>query len=384
MKRIISLVVILIFIASSSNITAFAESMDIQAKAYVLMESSTGKVIMENNPDEKLKPASITKVMTLLLIYEAIEEGKIKLTDTVIVSEHAASMGGSQVFLEAYEKQSVAEMLKCIVVASANDASVAMGELIAGSEEAFVDMMNKRAEELGMVNTHFVNACGLDADDHYSSAKDVAIMSRELVNNYPEIHNLTKIWQDSIIHKTRKGESEFVLTNTNKLVKTYEYANGLKTGSTSKALYCLSGTAEKDGIKFIAVIMAAPDYKQRFREAIKLFDYGFANFKVLKGKAKNENVGRIKVIGGKEDLGNALVKDDIKFIVAKNDKSELTTEINIDKSIKAPVKAKVKIGEIIYKIKNSEVGRTDLILENDITKANFKDVVKKILQKFYK
>ncbi|OGO82765.1 MAG: hypothetical protein A2Y18_06065 [Clostridiales bacterium GWD2_32_19] len=384
MRRIIILVVLLVFIASSSNITVFAESMEIKAKAYVLMEASTGKVIMENNSDEKLKPASITKVMTLLLIYEAIEEGKIKLTDTVIVSEHAAGMGGSQVFLEANEKQTVADMLKCIVVASANDASVAMGETIAGSEEAFVGLMNKRAEELGMTNTHFVNACGLDADDHYSSAKDVAIMSRELVNNYPEIHNLTKIWQDSIIHKTRKGESEFVLTNTNKLVKSYEYANGLKTGSTSKALYCLSGTAEKDGIKFIAVVMAAPDYKQRFREAIKLFEYGFANFKVLKGKVKNENVGSIKVISGKEELGNALIKDDIKFIVAKNDKSELITEIKLNESIKAPAKAMDKIGEIIYKIKDNEVGKSDLILEKDIEKANFKDNITKILRKFYK
>jgi len=371
--RFISMLIAIIFLSLNINITVYAED-DINAKAYVLMEASTGKVIKESNQDEKLVPASITKIMTILLIYEAISEGKIKLTDSVTVSEHAASMGGSQVFLEAYEIQTVADMLKCIVVASANDASVAMGEHIAGSETAFVEMMNKRAEELGMKNTHFENACGLDADNHYTSAMDVAIMSRELVTKYPEIHDITKIWQDSIIHKTRKGEKEFVLTNTNKLIKWYQYANGLKTGSTSKALYCVSGTAEKDGIKFIAVIMAAPDYKQRFREAAKLFDYGFANFKVVKGKVKNEKVGSIKVIGGKEDEADVLVGKDVSFVVGKGDKTEMKTEINMEKEIIAPAKAKTKVGEIIYKLGGNKIGKADLIIESDIYKAGFKDV----------
>ncbi|HBY19898.1 MAG TPA: D-alanyl-D-alanine carboxypeptidase [Clostridiales bacterium] len=377
-----SMLIAIIFLSLNINITVYAED-DINAKAYVLMEASTGKVIKESNQDEKLVPASITKIMTILLIYEAISEGKIKLTDSVTVSEHAASMGGSQVFLEAYEIQTVADMLKCIVVASANDASVAMGEHIAGSETAFVEMMNKRAEELGMKNTHFENACGLDADNHYTSAMDVAIMSRELVTKYPEIHDITKIWQDSIIHKTRKGEKEFVLTNTNKLIKWYQYANGLKTGSTSKALYCVSGTAEKDGIKFIAVIMAAPDYKQRFREAAKLFDYGFANFKVVKGKVKNEKVGSIKVIGGKEDEADVLVGKDVSFVVGKGDKTEMKTEINMEKEIIAPAKAKTKVGEIIYKLGGNKIGKADLIIESDIYKAGFKDVLRKILRKYY-
>ncbi|OGO84129.1 MAG: hypothetical protein A2Y24_05340 [Clostridiales bacterium GWE2_32_10] len=380
--RFISMLIAIIFLSLNINITVYAED-DINAKAYVLMEASTGKVIKESNQDEKLVPASITKIMTILLIYEAISEGKIKLTDSVTVSEHAASMGGSQVFLEAYEIQTVADMLKCIVVASANDASVAMGEHIAGSETAFVEMMNKRAEELGMKNTHFENACGLDADNHYTSAMDVAIMSRELVTKYPEIHDITKIWQDSIIHKTRKGEKEFVLTNTNKLIKWYQYANGLKTGSTSKALYCVSGTAEKDGIKFIAVIMAAPDYKQRFREAAKLFDYGFANFKVVKGKVKNEKVGSIKVIGGKEDEADVLVGKDVSFVVGKGDKTEMKTEINMEKEIIAPAKAKTKVGEIIYKLGGNKIGKADLIIESDIYKAGFKDVLRKILRKYY-
>ena len=236
------------------------------SKSALLMEEDTGTILYEQNSHEALPPASVTKVMTLLLIYEGERDGKFEWTDTVQVSEHAASMGGSQVFLEEGETQTAADMTKSIAIASANDAAVAMAEFLAGSEEAFVQKMNERAKELGMEDTNFVNACGLDTEGHVSSAYDIALMSRELMENFPEIKEYTTTWQDSIIHKTRRGEETFGLTNTNKLIQWYDGATGLKTGSTGNALYCLSGTAERDGMGLIAVVMAAPDYKVRFRE----------------------------------------------------------------------------------------------------------------------
>ena len=237
------------------------------SKSALLMEEDTGTILYEQNSHEALPPASVTKVMTLLLIYEGERDGKFDWTDTVQVSEHAASMGGSQVFLEEGETQTAADMTKSIAIASANDAAVAMAEFLAGSEEAFVQKMNERAKELGMEDTNFVNACGLDTEGHVSSAYDIALMSRELMENFPEIKEYTTTWQDSIVHKTRRGEETFGLTNTNKLIQWYDGATGLKTGSTGNALYCLSGTAERDGMGLIAVVMAAPDYKVRFREA---------------------------------------------------------------------------------------------------------------------
>ncbi len=242
-----------------------AEEITVSAPSVVLMEASTGQVIYEKEAHTSLHPASITKIMTMILIFDALEEGKISLEDTVTVSEYAASMGGSQVFLEPGETQTVETMLKCISVASANDACVAMAEHIWGSEQEFVSRMNQRARDLGMKNTTFVNCCGLDVDGHMTTAWDVALMSRELITRYPQIHNYCTIWMENITHVTRRGSSEFGLTNTNKLIRQYPYATGLKTGSTSQAKYCVSATAEKDGMKLIAVIMAAPDHKVRFK-----------------------------------------------------------------------------------------------------------------------
>ncbi len=238
--------------AQYDNIT----DLGLKTKSAILMEASTGTVLYEQNSDEQLPPASVTKVMTLLLIYEAVRDGKIKWDDKVTVSEHAASMGGSQVFLEVGETQTVADMTKCIAIASANDAAVAMAEYIGGSEEGFVDLMNARAKELGMENTMFKNACGLDTDGHVTTARDIAIMSRELITNFPDIEQYTTTWQDTITHTTRRGTTEFGLTNTNKLVRWYEGATGLKTGSTGNAKYCLSATANKNGMSLIAVIMS--------------------------------------------------------------------------------------------------------------------------------
>ena len=243
-----------------------SDSLPLQSPHAILMEASTGTILYEKDAHVSLHPASITKIMTLIIIYDALENQSIQMEDIVTVSEYAASMGGSQVYLEPGETQTVEDMIKCISIASANDACVAMAEFIAGSEEAFVTRMNERAAELGMKDTHFVNCCGLDTEGHMTSAYDVALMSRELITKYPQIHDYCTIWMDSITHVTRNGSSEFGLTNTNKLIRQYEYATGLKTGFTNLAKYCLSATAEKDGLELIAVVMAAPDYKIRSQE----------------------------------------------------------------------------------------------------------------------
>ena len=248
-----------------------ALSSSITAPSAVLMEMSTGAVVFEKNPHAIRHPASITKIMTLILIFEAIKKGSIHLDDNVTVSEHASGMGGSQVFLETGETQTVETLIKCISIASANDACVAMAEFISGSEEAFVAEMNQKAKDLGMKNTTFVNCCGLDADGHMTTAYDVALMSRELTVRHPEIHNYCTIWMDTMTHVTAKGEKEFGLTNTNKLIRQYEYATGLKTGFTGIAKYCVSATAEKDGMKMIAVIMGAETIPYRTKDAITLF-----------------------------------------------------------------------------------------------------------------
>ena len=242
---------------------------EVQAPSAVLMEASTGAVLYEKDADTRRAPASVTKIMTMLLIFDALEDGKIALEDEVSTSEYAASMGGSQVFLEPGETQSVDTMLKCISVASANDACTAMAEYIAGSEEAFVKMMNERAAGLGMKNTTFQNCNGLDTEGHLTTARDIALMSRELIEKYPKIHDYCMIWMDTITHTTKKGTSEFGLSNTNKLVRQYPYATGLKTGSTDEAKFCVSATAEKDGMELIAVILGGENSKQRFQDATK-------------------------------------------------------------------------------------------------------------------
>ena len=280
-------------------------AVQIAAPSAILMEASTGQVIYEKDADEKRSPASVTKVMTLILIFDALQSGKIQLTDEVVTSAHAKSMGGSQVFLEEGEKQTVETLIKCIVIASGNDASVAMAEYIAGSEDEFVRMMNERAAGLGMSNTHFVDCCGLtESPDHYTTARDIAIMSRELINKYPQIHSYSTIWMENITHVTKQGTKEFGLSNTNKLLKmaTNFTVTGLKTGSTSIAKYCLSATAEKDGVRLIAAIMAAPDFKARFADAQTLLNYGYANCKLYEDK-EHLPLPQMPVTGGVEDEG---------------------------------------------------------------------------------
>lgn len=359
---------------------AETDALTLESKSAVLMDAGTGTVLYEKNSHEAMPPASVTKIMTLLLIYEAEAAGQFAWADTVQVSEHAASMGGSQVFLEPGETQTAADLTKCIAIASANDAAVAMAEFVAGSEEAFVERMNQRAKELGMQETNFVNACGLDVDGHVTSAYDIALMSRELMTNFPEIQEYTTTWQDSIVHKTRKGESTFGLTNTNKLIKWYDGATGLKTGSTGKALYCLSGTAERNGLHLIGVVMAAPDFKLRFQETMQLLDYGFANYSAEKGLPKGEAVAKIPVRKGMQEEVDAVVQEEISILMKKDGGMEWETRTELLPAVDAPIAAGETVGELIYLVNGEEVGRTPLVTAETVEKVNIDKMFQRMLR----
>jgi D-alanyl-D-alanine carboxypeptidase (penicillin-binding protein 5/6) len=358
--------------------------LDITSPSVVLMEGSTGTVIYAKDKDKRLKPASITKIMTMLLIFDAIESGQIELTDEVSVSEHAASMGGSQVFLEPYEVQNVETMIKCISIASANDASTAMSEFIAGSEEEFVARMNQKAKELGMENTNFVNCCGLDTDNHYSSAYDVALMSRNLITKHPQICNYSTVWMDTIIHTTKKGQSEFGLTNTNKLVRFYDGITGLKTGSTGLAKYCLSATARRNNMDLIAVIMAAPNTKTRFFEASKLLNYGFANNKIYHDDNADTSIAPVRVIKGVKDQVAGKAENTFSYLCfnGKNPES-IRKEVILYEEVNAPVAVNDRIGEIVYYYDNEKIGSIDILALEDIKKAKFKDCFIKIIKRYF-
>lgn len=355
----------------------------IQSKAAILMEASTGKILYENNADEIVSPASITKIMTLILIFDAINEGKIDYDDVVTTSEYAKSMGGSQVFLETGEKQTVETLVKCIVVASGNDASVCMAEYIAGSETEFVRMMNERARELGMTNTVFKDCCGLcDSMEHHTSARDVAIMSRELITKYPEIHNYSKIWMENITHVTNKGSIEFTLANTNKLLKQYEWATGLKTGSTSLAKYCLSATACKDNIELIAVIMGAPDYKVRFSEAVTLLNYGYSVVSMYSDK--NDEINReIKILGGVKKTVKIEPEKEFVYICGKDEViNNITKKVKLEKKVKAPAKSGSVVGKTEYYIGDNMIGEVNICLIENVRKAGYVDYLKKMWYKY--
>ncbi len=367
------------------TVTAAVESkMELGSTSAILMEGSTGRILFEKNKDERLKPASITKIMTLLLIFEALDAGKIKLTDEVSVSEHAASMGGSQVYLEPNEVQDVNTMIKCISIASANDACVAMAEFIHGSEEEFVSMMNKRAKELGMNNTNFVNSCGLDIDNHYSSAYDVALMSKELITKYPQISKYATVWMDTIIHTTKKGQTEFGLTNTNKLVRFYDGITGLKTGSTGLAKYCLSASANRKNMDLIAVIMAAPDTKTRFAEATKLLNYGFANYSIYSDDNTDTMLTPVKVTKGILDTVSGKIGSKFSYLCTKGSSPEnIRKEVVLYEEVPAPVGVNDKIGEIIYYYDNDKIGSIDILASEAIDKAGYKDIFIKVLKRYF-
>ena len=359
-----------------------ADTLSVSAPSALLMEASTGTVIYEKDAHTQLRPASITKIMTLILIFDALEKGTIKPEDTVTVSEYASGMGGSQVYLAPGETQTVETMIKCISIASGNDACVAMAEHICGSEQEFVNQMNARAKDLGMENTNFVNCCGLDADGHLTTAYDVALMSRELITKYPEIHKYCTIWMENITHVTRQGSSEFGLTNTNKLIKQYEYATGLKTGSTGLAKYCVSATAEKNDMELIAVIMAAPDYKVRFNDAITLLNYGFGKCKIYED-ANQDTLPRLAVTGGTSAQTGLQYEDSFRYLDTKGqDLGAITKEIQLPDSAAAPIKEGDIAGKAVYKLSDTQIGSVNILFQNTIRKAHFKDYFLKVLDIF--
>ena len=354
----------------------------ISAPSAILMEASTGQIIYEKNPDEKLPPASVTKVMTLLLIFDALESGQIKLADEVTTSEYAASMGGSQVFLEPGETQTVDTLIKCISVASANDACVSMAEYICGNEEEFVAKMNKRAKNLGMKNTHFVNCNGLDADGHLTTARDIALMSKELIITYPQIFDYCNIWMENITHKTQKGESEFGLTNTNKLIRQYEYATGLKTGSTGKAKFCVSATGRKDDIDLIAVIMAAPDYKARFSDARNLLSYGYARCRLYEDKEKIP-LPEMKVAGGVKE--NVLLEAEGTFTwlsTEGEDLGKIEKKLELAEQMEAPLARGERAGMIAYYMDGEKLGELPVVTAEAVEKAGYIDQLQKLFGKW--
>lgn len=362
--------------------TATDAALNISAPSALLMEASTGTVIYEKNSHDILRPASITKIMTLILIFDALESGQITLNDTVTVSEYAASMGGSQVYLEPGETQTVDTMIKCISVASANDACVAMAEHLCGSEAEFVRRMNERAKGLGMNDTTFVNCCGLEVENHMTSAHDVALMSRELITKHPQIHNYCTIWMENITHTTAKGTSEFGLTNTNKLIRHYEYATGLKTGYTSLAKYCISATAEKDGMDLIAVIMAAPDAKSRNADAVTLLNYGFGQCH-LYSDANEDKLSSLEVKKGIESYVGITYESPFSYLSTDgSDPSGIEKKLQLPKTVEAPVKKGDVAGKAVYLLNGKEIGHVNILYTDAVNAATYKDYFLKALRFF--
>ena len=371
-------------IAESGRITAETAvgadpGPEITAPSAILMEASTGTVICEKNADEPRNPASVTKIMTLILIFDALQSGKIHLTDEVVTSAHAKSMGGSQVFLEEGEIQTVETLIKCIVIASGNDASVAMAEFVGGDEGTFVKMMNERAKGLGMEHTKFIDCCGLtNSPEHVTTARDIALMSRELITKYPQITNYTTIWMENITHVTKQGSKEFGLSNTNKLLKmaTNFEVTGLKTGSTSIAKYCLSATAKKDGVELIAAIMAAPDYKARFKDAVTLLNYGYGNCRLYKDETPPE-LPKLPVNGGKEPEVELSYGEAFTYLgLHGEDFSGMERELMLEKDVNAPVKAGDRLGTLSYRLNGEEVGNIPVIAAQNVDTAGFADYMK--------
>ncbi len=379
-KKITAIIVMLSVIISCFAYPVSAEAegesvnLDLDCKSAILMEADTGRVLYEQNADEALPPASVTKIMTLLLVMEAIDEGKIKLDDIVTTSAHAASMGGSQIYLKEGEQMSVEDMVKSVVISSANDAACALAEHISGSEAAFVKQMNERARELDMKNTSFENTNGLDdtAQKHLTSARDIAIMSRELIK-HKKILEYSSIWMDTI------RDGLFGLTNTNRLVRFYRGCTGLKTGSTSKAGFCISATAERDGMSLVCVIMGSESRDIRNAAATTLLDWGFANYGVY--KLSGEKIKDINVIGGVENRVNAKF-DDFSYVTEKNNMSKIEHSVVLPQTVPAPIKTGDVIGEVIFKCDGKEIGKTDIYAINDVAKIGFFGLWYRMLAKF--
>ena len=371
-----------VFLACCLLLTAFpvrarAAELDVAGKSALLMDMTTGTVLYEKNAHEKLAPASVTKVMTMLLIMEAIDSGRIGWDDTVTASDAAAAKGGSQIYLKAGESMTVSDMLKSIAVSSANDAACAMAEHIAGSESAFVDKMNERAAELGMENTHFANCTGLDdeadATQHYTTAYDIALMSRELMLHHPDIVKFTTIWMDTV------RDGTFGLANTNKLVRFYNGATGLKTGFTSSAGYCLSATAQREGLSLVAVVMGAETSQDRFSACKQMLDYGFANFALVEPEIEDVNEVAVKL--GKTGTVAAVPAEDTKLLIDKSQRGSVTTEIVLDESVTAPVSKGQKIGTLTVKAGDQILARVNMVAAQGVERLRWSDVFVAVLRK---
>ncbi len=345
---------------------------NLESKSAILMEANTGQILLQHNSNEKLRPASVTKIMTLLLIMDGVDEGTIKLEDQIPCSENARSMGGSQIWLNETETLSLKEMLKAICVVSANDCCVAVAEYMCGSTTEFVNKMNEKAKELGMNNTTFKNCHGLDEDGHLTTANDIAIMSRQLITKHPEITEYTTIWMDYL----RDGKSKLV--NTNKLIRSYKGITGLKTGSTSLALYNVSATATRDNLSLIAVVMGGPTSQVRFNEASRLLDIGFANYTSKQLCKKGDLYGDIKVEKGKQEYIDVIYGDNANILLKKGDDKNIEKQENIYENIKAPIKKDTKVGEVIYLIEGVEIARTDIITYYDVEKLGLIDNIEKV------
>lgn len=350
---------------SVSKILDKTNIFDLKAKSSILMDGVSGSVLLEKNSRERLPIASVTKVMSMLLIMEAIDSGKITFEDKVPVSEHSYNMGGSQVYLKPGEEFTVLEMLKAVAIHSANDATVAMGELIAGSEDAFVAMMNDKAKSLGMNDTNFLDCTGLTDEGHYSTAYDVALMSKELLMKHPKITEYTTTWHDTF----RNGL--FSLDNTNKLIRFYDGANGLKTGFTTKAGYCLSASAKKNNLQLISVVLGEPDTNTRFAESRKLLDYGFANYEVSLVNKKGEEIKSVEVKKGLKTSVKTIFGDDVVLLLKKGEKGKIDREVKMESNITAPVKAGQKLGEVVYKINDKEIGKAAAVADSEVQQASF-------------
>ena len=359
--------------AAALELEAPQDSLELNCKSAVLMEATTGKVLYAQNPDEALPPASVTKIMTLLLVMEAIDAGKIALSDMVSASEYAASMGGSQVYLKVGETMSVEDMLKSVVISSANDAAVALAEFVSGDVNTFVKQMNERAKELGMTSTVFENVTGLDdtAEHHLTSARDIALMSRALIA-HPTILKYSSIWMDTI----RNGA--FGLTNTNRLVRFYRGATGLKTGSTSKAGFCVSVTAERDGLSLICVIMGAESRDVRNAQATKLLDWGFANYASF--CAEGQSVGEIRVLGGVQSRCT-VGYDTFNAVLPKGSVGKIEQKIEIDEQAAAPIKVGEEVGRVQYLLDGEVIGEVPVVAKQDVAKIGFWGLWQRLLAK---
>ncbi len=357
--------------------TATTNNLNLDCGSAILIEQHSGQVLYEQNMHEKLRPASVTKIMSILLIMEAIDSGRLSYTDKVPCTENAASMGGSQIWLDVREELTVDEMLKAICIVSANDCTVAMAEYLAGSQESFVEQMNAKAKELGMSDTTFKNCHGIDEDGHVTSAYDIALMSRELLNNHPDITKYTTVYMDSL----RDGKSSLV--NTNKLIRNYKGATGLKTGSTSVALYNLSSSATRDDLSLIAVIMKAPTSAIRFSNAQKLLDYGFNNFQYKKLASKGDTLKSVSVNKGIETTVNGILENDSGVLIQKGQDKNIQQVMELPESLQAPITQGQTIGSITYTLDGKEIGKVNIVAEKTIEKNSAFNMLESIYSKWF-